>query len=97
MNFRLVTNYQATGRRTAMRAFPAEKAGEPPIMKEVIVSRPGAALHLRADRTSSLPGFKQSRKSYNDILMRLKAGSWNLFTTLRELAAMASYKIKGYI
>ena len=81
-SFRLVTGYTATGSRIA---------------EGRVVSRPEAAQFLRSERTSSLPGFRQSGKVYRDIFMRMRARSWRFFTALREIAALAAYKIKGYI
>jgi uncharacterized SAM-binding protein YcdF (DUF218 family) len=96
-NFRLVTSFSATGRRTAVRVVPSEKAGEPPARKEIVVSRPGAVDLLRAEKTSTLPGFRRSGKVYDDLFIKMRARSWRFFTAFRELAAMAVYKIKGYI
>ena len=96
-NFRMVTGYRATGRRTAVRAFPSDIPGAPPVMKKVLVSRPDASAYLRAEKTSNLPGFKQSNKAYDDILLRLKWRSAYFFNALREIAALAVYKLKGYI
>lgn len=60
-------------------------------------SRPDVIPYLRAERASRLPNFQQNDKVYNDIFMRLKWRSAYFFTALRELAALASYKIKGNI
>jgi uncharacterized SAM-binding protein YcdF (DUF218 family) len=81
-NFRLVTAYRATGRRK---------------VEGRIVSRYNAAEYLRDEKKSILPSFKQSDKTYNDVFMRLKWRSAYFFTTLRELAALAAYKVKGLI
>jgi len=81
-NFRLVTNYTATGKRVA---------------EGKVVSRSNAEPFLRAKKTSQLPAFKQSDKVYDDIFTRLKWRSAYFFTTLRELSAMLIYKLKGYI
>lgn len=96
-NFRLVTVYFATGQRTAVRMVPSEKAGEPPVFEEVVASRAGAAEFLRERKTSALPSYARSDKIYDDVFMRLRSGAWRLFTTLRELSALAVYKVKGYI
>jgi len=81
-NFRLVTSYRATGRRK---------------VEGRIVSRYNAGEYLREKKTSGLPAFKQSGKTYNDVFMRLKLRSAYFFTTLRELSALAVYKVKGLI
>lgn len=60
-------------------------------------SKPNSAPYLRAEKTSRLPDFRPSDKIYNDIFMRLKWRTANFFSALRELAALASYKLKGYI
>lgn len=82
MNFRLVTDYTATGER---------------MVDNRTVSRLHAEPFLRAIKTSQLPAFKQSDKVYDDIFTRLKWRSAYLFTTLRELSAMLIYRLKGYI
>jgi uncharacterized SAM-binding protein YcdF (DUF218 family) len=79
--FRLVTAYRATGRRK---------------VEGRIVSRYNAAEYLRDEKKSVLPAFKQSDKVYNDVFMRLKWRSAYFFTALRELAALAAYKVKGF-
>jgi uncharacterized SAM-binding protein YcdF (DUF218 family) len=81
-NFRLVTAYRATGRRK---------------VEGRIVSRYNAAEYLRDEKKSVLPAFKQSDKVYDDVFTRLKWRSAYFFTTLRELAALAAYKVKGLI
>ena len=81
-NFRLVTSYRAIGRRT---------------VEGRIVSRYNAAEYLRDEKKSVLPAFKQSDKTYNDVFMRLNRRSAYFFTALREIAALAAYKIKGLI
>jgi len=95
--FRLVTTYQATGRRKVVRLVPSEIPGEPPVMKEVLVSRQDAAEYLRDEKISSLPAFKKSDKVYDDVFSRLKWRSAYFFTTLRELASLVAYKVKGFI
>jgi hypothetical protein len=95
--FRLVTAYQATGERTVVRMVPSDKAGEPLVLKEILASRPDSEPYLRERKTSSLFSFKRSDKVYDDVFMRLRAGAWRFLTTLRELAALAVYKLKGYI
>lgn len=97
MNFRMVAGYRATGVRKAMRAVPSERLGEPDIVKEVVVSRPDSGGYIRAEKESRLPDFRPSRKAYNDLFLRLKRRSSYFFTALRELAALAAYKAKGYI
>ena len=82
MNFRLVTDYTATGER---------------MVDNRTVSRLHAEPFLRAKKTSQLPAFQQSDKIYDDIFTRLKWRSAYFFTTLRELSAMLIYKLKGYI
>jgi uncharacterized SAM-binding protein YcdF (DUF218 family) len=95
--FRLVTRYQATGRRTKMIVLQPKKSGELSATKEVVVSRPNSDQFLRNNRSSGLPSYRQSNKRYSDIFMRARERTWRFFTALRELAAMAAYKIKGYI
>ncbi len=82
VNFRLVTSYRATGRRAS---------------GGILVSRPDASPFLRAEKTSALPSFHPSGKSYDDIFMKMRQRSWRFLTALRELAALAVYKLKGYI
>lgn len=52
---------------------------------------------VRDTRTSAISTFVPSGKSYGDPLNRLRWGLNSLLISLRELAAMASYKFKGYI
>lgn len=96
-NFRLVTAYKATGKRKAVVEVPSEIEGEPPVRKEVIVSREGAEPYLRDEMKSTVARYKPSGKVYNDVLFRLSLRTKEFFTALRELAAMGAYKIKGYI
>ena len=96
-HFRLVTEYSASGRRTAVRLVPSDKPGEPPAARDVLVSRPDAPAHLREERSSGLSAFKRSGKSYDDFFIRMRQRTWTLFTSCRELAAMAAYKLKGLI
>ncbi len=52
---------------------------------------------VRSLRTSRYAGHAPNGKRYDDIFNRLKWGSDTLFTSLREVAALISYKIKGKI
>ena len=96
-NFRLVTAYKATGKRKAVVEVPSDVPGEPPVKKEVVISREGAAPFLRGEMKSTVRQYQPSDKVYNDILFRAANRTRDFFTALRELAAMAVYKIKGYI
>lgn len=60
-------------------------------------SRPDSARFLRAEKASRLPDFRPSDKVYNDLFTRMKRRSAHFFTALREMAALAAYKLKGYI
>jgi uncharacterized SAM-binding protein YcdF (DUF218 family) len=60
-------------------------------------SRPNSTPFLRAQKASRLPDFSPGDKIYNDLFMRMKRRSGHFFTALRELAALAAYKLKGYI
>ena len=46
---------------------------------------------------SALPAFKPDSKNYSDPLFRLAHGSSALFTTLREWAALAVYRMRGLV
>jgi uncharacterized SAM-binding protein YcdF (DUF218 family) len=81
-NFRLVTAYKATGKR---------------VRGDVVVSREGVKPFLRGEMKSTVRQYQPSDKVYNDILFRAANRTRDFFTALRELAAMAVYKIKGYI
>ncbi len=81
-NFRLVTRYEATGTR---------------MVDGRIVSRANAGLYLRGRKKSTLPAFKPNNKVYKDVFIRSRWGLAYFFTTLRELAALVVYKVKGYI
>jgi len=96
-NFRLVTEYRATGKRKAVIEVPSEVAGEPPVRKEVVVSKKGAEPFLRAEMRSTVPRYTPSHKIYHDLLFKLSVRTSEFFAALRELAAMGVYKIKGYI
>lgn len=60
-------------------------------------ARPDSVAFIRSERKSKVADFKPSDKVYNDIFMRMKVRSVYFFTALRELAALAAYKLKGYI
>lgn len=52
---------------------------------------------VRSLRVSRFPEHIASGKRYDDVFNRLKWGTNTLFTSLREVAALISYKIKGKI
>jgi uncharacterized SAM-binding protein YcdF (DUF218 family) len=60
-------------------------------------SRPDSTTYIRSEKKSKVADFKPSDKVYNDVFMRMKVRSAYFFTALRELAALAAYKLKGYI
>lgn len=85
-NIRMVVAYKATGKRTVLRED-----------KEVVVSRPNSQVYLRDERESRSADYKPSDKAYNDILFRMRGRADRLLSALREWAALAAYKLKGYI
>lgn len=95
--FRMVTGYRASGKRTAVVIEPSPEAGEPPVRREIVVSKANAGEFLRDRKTSKLPAYRPSGKAYRDIFIKLKARTGYFFTALRELAALGAYKIKGYV
>jgi uncharacterized SAM-binding protein YcdF (DUF218 family) len=64
-------------------AYTAQKVNDPTVVRSL--------------RTSRYPGHFPSGKRYDDVFNRLKWGTDTLFTSLREVAAVISYKIKGKI
>jgi uncharacterized SAM-binding protein YcdF (DUF218 family) len=52
---------------------------------------------VRSLRASRFAEFQPNGKSYDDIFNRLKRRTEYFFSSLRELAALVSYKIKGKI
>lgn len=52
---------------------------------------------VRSLRESRFAEFQPNDKSYDDIFNRLKWRTGHFFSSLRELAALVSYKIKGKI
>lgn len=50
---------------------------------------------VRSLRMSRYSGHVPNGKRYDDVFNRLKWGSETVFTSLREVAAIASYKLKG--
>jgi len=52
---------------------------------------------VRSLRTSRYAGHVPNGKRYDDVFNRLKWGSETFFASLREVAALISYKIKGKI
>ncbi len=52
---------------------------------------------VRSLRTSRYPEHIPNGKRYDDVFNRLKWGTDKLFTSLREVAALISYKIRGEI
>ena len=91
-NFRMVTAYSATG-RTAEKPLPPEKAREE--KRAELWKNPDR--YIRERQASRLEEFHPSAKVYNDVLIRLKWHTAYFFTALREIGAIAWYKVKGYI
>lgn len=52
---------------------------------------------VRSLMTSEFQDHEPSGKVYNDVFRRLRNGTGYLLETLREMAAIGIYKIKGYI
>lgn len=96
-NFRMVTKYRASGRRTKVVFESSPVEGEPPVRREILISRAEAEDLLRSRRISVLPGYRPSGKAYRDVFIKLKERTGHFFEALRESAALAVYKIKGYI
>ncbi len=64
-------------------SYTAKKAKDPTVVRSL--------------RTSRYPGHIPNGKRYNDVFNRLKWGSETLFASMREVAAIISYKIMGKI
>lgn len=52
---------------------------------------------VRSLKTSQFKTFRPSKKKYDDVFTRLKQRTSYFFSALRELAAIAWYKVKGYV
>ncbi len=60
------------------------------------VARKAEPALVRENRVSRFADHKPSGKSYDDFLNRLRWQSSRLFESLREVAAIVVYKLKGY-
>ena len=61
------------------------------------VARKAEPRVVRELRVSQFPAHRPSRKSYDDIFNRLRWQNSEFFDALREFAAIAVYRLKGYV
>ena len=83
-NFRTITSYYS-------------KKSDLEIVRELKANykKPEHEIHRRS-QVSKFKKYRPSNKRYNDIITRLKVKTNYFFNALREIAAIAWYKIKGY-